>query len=104
MAEFVLDISKPGYDAIKETDDRNFVYRSKYNGLKIKTHNVKAASGTVAHGISGYIPSFLNFVEDGTGKYRFANLLVGGDQWADSTNLNFTAANNYYFIFIDQAG
>lgn len=100
MADYGLKISKPGVNVVTG-DDKDMVYTSKYRGMKINSHNVKAAAGSVAHGISGYIPMAINFYLSG-GKYRLDNYVFRNQFYIDSTNVNFPSTDNYYFIFIDK--
>lgn len=81
MTQIAL-VSKPGYDALTETDPNNLTFSSDYNTLKYYdsgTINVTVAGttaeGTVSHGL-GYVPFFISMVNG------FA--FVGG-----SANLNY---------------
>lgn len=102
MAHWGMKISQPGQDVLTAAD-KDLVYTTKYSGMKIKTHNTKATSGTVAHDVSGYIPMFMNFIYDGASKYRYENGSYYGDSsYAGTTNITFPNADNFYFIFIDR--
>lgn len=98
--DYGIKVSVPGSDVLSAAD-KDLVYSSKYNGMKILKHNTSGA-GSVAHG-AGYVPSFINFYES-SGKYRLGvDFLVGGDSvYIDSTNIVFSGAGNYYFVFVDK--
>jgi hypothetical protein len=100
MADYGIKVSVPGSDVVTAAD-KDLVYSSKYNGMKILKHNTSGA-GSVAHG-AGYVPSFINF-NLASGRYRFGGdfLVLTGSVTADSTNINFPDAGNYYFVFVDK--
>lgn len=101
MADYGLKITKDG-SAVGSAADKDLVYSSKYNGMKIAKHNTSGA-GTVSHGLS-YVPMFLNFRLT-SGKYRLDTQVPNFDDspHVTSANIIFPNADNYYFIFIDNA-
>lgn len=102
MADYGFRVAKDGQD-VRTAADKDLVYSSKYNGMKIKTHNTKATTGNVAHGLD-YVPTFLNFRET-SGQYRLdtSEGFSSADlPYATSSNIVFGRTNNYYFIFINR--
>ncbi len=103
MADYGLKITVDGQD-VATAVDKNLVYSSKYNGMKIAKHANEASNGAVSHGL-GYIPMFLAYRRYGGTKFRLDNAVPNddGNPWVDSSNINFPNGNNYYFIFVDTA-
>ena len=101
MGNYGIKIAKEGSN-VNTAADKDLVYSSKYNGMKIAKHNTSGA-GSVAHGLS-YPPTFLNFRKDGS-KYRLDGQApnFSAEAYVTSTNIVFPNADNYYFIFIDKA-
>jgi hypothetical protein len=101
MADWGVKVSVPGSDVLTAAD-KDLVYSTKYNGMKILKHDTQAGSGSLAHGVSGYIPTFLNYVASG-GKYRIDSAVINGSAtYATTTNIVFGTTSNYYFIFVDR--
>lgn len=96
MADYGIKITKDGQD-VATAVDKDLVWSSKYNGMKIKKHDTQAGSGALAHSL-GYVPTFLNFIESG-GEYR---LEYNSGTYANATNVVFEGTNNFYFIFVDR--
>ena len=100
MADWGIKISVDGSE-VTSAADKDLCYSSKYNGMKILKHNT-ANAGNVAHGVSGYVPSFINYVLTGS-KYRLNNYIFSANSdYANTTNLVLGNNNNYYFIFVDK--
>ena len=97
MADYGIKITKAGQD-VATAADKDLVWSSKYNGMKIKKHDTRATAGSVAHGL-GYVPTFLNFVES-SGQYRLE--YDYNETYIDATNIVFADVNNFYFIFVDR--
>ena len=108
MAKKIV-VSKPGYNALTETDPNNLIFSSDYNTLKYyasgyvdvayseDTDDVLTYySGQIAHGL-GYIPFFYVYVDvDGSGTFRpcpkiYAAMFFVQSfySWVDSTNIKF---------------
>ncbi len=100
-----IKVSKEGYDVLKETDPRNFIFDSDYNHLKTagsgtiqKTlGNSSNTTETVAHGL-GYRPLVLCYwKEDSEGKWRLSSTNPERSEFRPNTNsnvgLNVTATN-----------
>ena len=98
-----LKISLPGSNVLTAAD-KDLVYSSKFNGMKIAKHNTLASAGTVAHGLA-YVPMYLNYVKIGTFYELETDVVSPGTYktFADTTNITFTSSGNYYFIFIDNS-
>jgi hypothetical protein len=102
MADFGIKIGKAGADVSKAAD-KDLVYSTKYNGMKIAMHNTKAAAGSVSHNL-GYVPVFLNYMESG-GCYRLQAQITPTlvpASYATANTLVLGGTNNHYFIFIDR--
>jgi len=102
MPDYGLKIAKDGQD-VATAVDKDLVYSSKYNGMKIAKHNTSGAA-TVSHGLA-YVPMFINYRRyDGT-KFRIDSQvpdLVDAPH-VTTSNIIFPNGNNYYFIFVDHA-
>lgn len=114
MGDYGAKVAKQNYD-VRTALDKNLVLKSDINIFKVSADGsgtVNASSSvTVAHGFS-YIPYFLVFIEDTSGKMRIANGsgFVVSEEFrghANTTNViieNMDAANNkkyYYYIHYD---
>lgn len=108
MGNYGIKVSTPGSDVLT-AEDKNLVYSSKYNGMKILTHGSLSTSGSVAHNL-GYVPMFLNYrcsngtcrpdaILDGSGALDAYNFTPA---YANTTHIVFPKTNNYYFIFVDR--
>jgi len=100
VANYGLKITKDGED-VATAVDKNLVYSSKFNGMKIAKHNT-AGIGSTAHGIA-YVPTFLSYRKYSGTKYRVDSGIPNfdGTPYVTSTNIVFPNADNYYFIFLD---
>ena len=101
MEDFGIKIAKEGTD-VTTAEDKDLVYSTKYNGMKIKTHNTRASSGAMSHGLT-YVPMFINYQKVGT-FYRLQAQVGNYDlpTYATSSNIVFDSTDNYYFIFVDR--
>jgi len=101
MADYGIKIAKEGYD-VNTAADKDLVYSSKFNGMKIAEHNTSGA-GTVLHSL-GYAPMFLNYRKSGT-QYRldWQTTSFVNAPYTTNAGIVFPNADNYYFIFIDKA-
>ena len=102
MGDYGIKISIDGQD-VETALDKNLVYSSKYNGMKIAKHDVAATPQTVSHGLA-YVPMFINYRRyDGT-KFRMDSSAPDNlaPPHATSSSIIFPNGNNYYFIFIDK--
>ena len=108
-----LRISKPGYNAITESDKRNLVFTSDLASLNYYAEGSVGVSGgsgvtvqTIAHNL-GYIPFFTAFigplgVGGDTNDYcmcpfifaDFSNSFIGS-VWADATNIYLSIDHDY---------
>jgi len=109
-----LRISRPGYNALTDTDiDHYSLYADSDNVLiKEKTRgstSVSASStNSVAHGLS-YVPLFMAYFNDGTREnWVFGTGIYGlWEVYADTTNIHFKNKDSSsrtfkYYIFYDQ--
>lgn len=96
MADYGIKISPNGVD-VKTAADKDLVYTTKYNAMKIFKHGSGSGGASIAHG-AGYIPAFVSFENSAIpdGRYRFS----GADS-IDATNINLTY-DSFYFIFVDK--
>ncbi len=127
-----LIITKPGFNALTETDPNNLIFSSDYNTLKYDisgsanvnwTDNGTIYTTTVAHNL-GYIPFFVAFVLEGGSSVIYNtvpnnNTTLAGedyiDAYVDETNIYFKVHKNqgtghtgtetfYYKIFKNNLG
>lgn len=132
MSIYKLNISKPGFNVLTETDPNNLIFSSDYNTLKYYLSGSITVNGvddgtlytqTVAHNL-GYIPFFTAYTFALGSTTLFA--IVPNNQqtvagrnyqnvYADSTNLIFATQQNqgtgnpnsytfYYKIFKNNLG
>ena len=107
-------ITKPGFDALTETDPNNMIYSSEYDTLKYHISSTKtvtvASTGTgttptvttksVAHGL-GYAPFFIAYIDRISPGYSICPAQLSGFQ-LPSTEIYFQASayvdsTNIYF-------
>jgi hypothetical protein len=92
----VLKISKEGYD-VKTADDKDLVFSSELNTLKVAHQDEPESSGTYNHGL-GYSPAF--FV-------TYGNNFLGQNQtspfevtfYSDGTSFYYAGACKYYLFY-----
>lgn len=107
----VIKISKPGFNAVTETDPNNLVFSSQYNTLKYSSSIItkqvtltvlsfteNTNSDTQSHGLS-YVPWFISYVKndyDNLAKPLTSFTTTGqpgvgffGSVYCDSTDLHF---------------
>jgi hypothetical protein len=112
MSEYVLAISRPGYDATDPaTERKDFVFHSDNITFKIAKVLHFTSTSSQAHGL-GYPPSFL-FVRERTtpGQYDGGNdgYELGGSStvYVDSTNVYYNdsvfnpRSSCYVFVLLD---
>ena len=111
-------ITKPGFNALTETDPNNMIYSSEYDTLKYHISGQKTvtaagadAEETVAHGL-GYTPFFIAYNDSIAGspgtKYNQVPGAVLGIgtysyclAYADATNIYFKIITNVFNGSID---
>lgn len=110
MPDLGIKASKPGED-VTGTADKNLIYSSAFNSLKVYSSGNVTASGTptdVAHSL-GYIPAFLAYSHDVSADSGYISSVgigaAGILATMDSSKLRFTGTANTdkvsYFIFYD---
>ena len=112
MAE-VLKISKATFDALTTTDERNLLFTSENNTLKIFIDRqdtiANAATLNIAHGLS-YPPLFMAFEQDSAGRWVPNDAASIGTpaiiSEVDTTNVSITNNDGASrvvrtFVFID---